>query len=142
VKLYVFTHMQTTGIHAGIQALHAACEMQRKYEVKVANGDAKAANKKLILDTWADKHKTVWIKNGGNHDALNTLYRRLTHYSAELGLPIGRFDESSMNGCTTAVCIVVPDDIANLAFNNDVRFVGGLREELSHILASYRKFAN
>lgn len=133
--------MQTIGIHAGIQALHVACEMQRKYEVKVANGDQKAATKKLILDTWADKHKTVWIKNGGNHDALNSLYRKLTHYSAELGLPIGRFNESSMNDCTTAVCIVVPDDIANLAFNDDVRLSGGIRDELSQLLASYRKFA-
>lgn len=138
MRLYVFTHMQTTGIHAGIQALHAAVEMQRKYEVKAANGDSNSKLKKHNLDVWADHHKTVWVKNGGNHDSLNRLYQELTQFSADMLLPISKFRESSMNNCTTAVAIVVPESVYLLG---EFETLDSLEYKLAALLRKYHRFS-
>lgn len=137
MRLYVFTHMQTTGLHAGIQALHATVDMARKYEQK-AKSDPKSAMKKAVLNEWADNHKTVWLKNGGNHGGLNDLYRKLTHYSACLNLPIGKFEEPSLNWCTTAVCIVVPSFIYDI---QEPETLDSDEAKLAALLRQYPRFA-
>lgn len=114
MRLYSFTNMYTSGIHAGIQTAHVIHEMMRKYEKKYdpsINDGAKLAT----LYDWADNHKTIIVKCAGYHDELVNLYDRLKPYSAQFRLPMGRWRESkeALNNAQTAVCIVVPSDIYN-----------------------------
>lgn len=115
MRLYSFTNMYTSGIHAGIQTAHLVHEMMRKYEKKNdgPHMDLRAATKLGNLYDWADNHKTIIVKCGGYHSALVSLYDELKEYSAYFQLPMGRWRESkdALNNAQTAVGIVVPKEV-------------------------------
>lgn len=108
MRFYSFTNLYTAGIHAGIQTAHAVHEMMHKYN---GRGGMKAET----LYEWAENHKTIIVLQAGYHEALNSLYDELKPISAELELPIIKWNESkaALNGATTAVGIVVPAHVYN-----------------------------
>lgn len=112
MRLYSFTNMYTSGIHAGIQTAHVIHEMMRKYEKKNEGPhmDLRVAEKLSTLYTWADQHKTIIVKSAGYHQHLVDLYSELKEYSGFFHLPLGRWRESkdALNNAQTAVAIVVP----------------------------------
>ncbi len=113
MKLYSFTNMYTSGIHAGIQTAHVISEMLRKYEQahKINPECIVTRNKYLKMIDWADTHQTIVVLNAGGHTSLQNLYRELTQYSADWHLPLGKWYESehALNGAMTAVGLVVDD---------------------------------
>lgn len=119
MRLYSFTNMYTSGIHAGIQTAHVIHEMMRKYEKKKekANSFLESDQPDILkwqaLTKWADEHKTIIVKSAGYHQSLVDLYNELKDYSGFFKLPLGRWRESkdALNNAQTAVCIVVPKSI-------------------------------
>jgi hypothetical protein len=107
-RAYFFTNMYMNGIHAGIQAGHAAVEMSIEYNA--------------IYEQWAADDKTVIVLNGGPQISLEHIFVDLAVYSRHITyeidrvgipmrMPVADFRESfdCLNGALTAVGIIVPD---------------------------------
>ena len=106
-RAYFFINTYLIGIHAGIQAAHAAVEMTLGYN--------------YLYDQWASDHKTIIVLNGGTHSNLEQIYADLVYsaahveyinkYDSGMYMPVSLFKESMdcLNGANTAVGIVVPD---------------------------------
>jgi hypothetical protein len=114
VRFYSFTNRYTSGIHAGIQTAHAVHEMMTKYG---AREDDRAA----AVRGWAEKHKTIIVKQAGYHASLNLLYDEFKEPAARLALPLVRWCESkeALNGATTAIGIIIPPSVYSLRLERD-----------------------
>lgn len=130
MRLYSFTNMYTSGIHAGIQTAHLVHELFSYYTYE----DETAKN---ALYEWASDHKTIIVLNGGYHSDLKSIREQVGTLAIKLGLPWGSFSESAeaLNGAMTAVGIVVPERI----YNHDI-FLSSMPEferELYDLIKSY-----
>jgi len=107
-RFYSFTNMYLSSIQKGIQTGHAISEMS----VEAYFPDAKKAYK-----TWAKKDKTVIVLNGGNQAMLFELYNYAQEFGRNHNLPVIKFheDEQSLNGALTAVGIVLPKSVYDMA---------------------------
>lgn len=131
MRFYSFTNLYTSGIHAGIQTAHAVHEMMTKY-------GARDDDKAKALSEWAERHKTIIVKQAGYHQSLNLLYDELKEPAAWLQLPVIRWCESkeALNGATTAIGIVIPASIYNLRVDRDA-IPQSPEEQLAQIINHY-----
>lgn len=115
MRLYCFANMYTSGIHAGIQSLHATSAMWRRYFNEPDSGQA------AMLCDWEDNHQTVVVLNGGYQSALLELEALLQ--SPDNPFPWCSFNESmeALNGALTAVCIVLPERLYDRTLNGLVK---------------------
>lgn len=108
LRFYCMTNaLYMRPIQLGIQTAHAVGEMSYRH----------AGNK--FFDSWVKDHKTIIVLDGGNHGALETLFPSLmiavsvvrVHLSNRL--PVVKFNEdsASLNCATTAVGIVLPEEV-------------------------------
>lgn len=111
-KVVVFTHSRLSGVHHGIQALHATVELLRKYDEYSHSFSSKY--KQVVK--WADVYKTIWLVDGGRTPDLNKLKKMLQRYN-KVGrdrnvpdLPWAEFREPDMGNMITAIAVVVPDE--------------------------------
>lgn len=104
--MFSFQHFQFAGIHAGIQSGHCWIEMATKYRKECFKGDFERS---MFWD-WAQNHKTVNIRNGGDQ---NRLFEIVELFKDPLNnYPWVKWEEdSSCNNCLTCVSIVVPEKV-------------------------------
>lgn len=125
MRFYAFTNYYLSSLQKGLQAQHATAEMFVDY------GDLAWHPAGVVLDKWAEEHKTTIILNGGNSADLTTLYQELAVIGNELDLPVSCFEEDkqSLNGAMTCVAIVVPENVYSAA--SAIR-AGALCRQRSH----------
>ena len=122
MRAYFLTNMYLSSIQNGIQSAHCLQEINNQY----SNND--------ILKEWADKHKTMYVLNGGTSTQMYEIYKFFTHESNNL--PWHYFHEPSLDNALTCIGIIVPEDIYNRPDKgwSDLTFEG----ELSQLLRSKR----
>lgn len=104
MRLYSFVNYYLSPLQQGLQTAHCVSEYVNKYPISM---------KKSFFEDWANNHKTIIICNGGNSLQLNELYSKLQTFSDLYDYPCTKFNEDaqSLNGATTAVSIVLPENI-------------------------------
>lgn len=115
LRAYHFQNMYLTGIHAGIQTQHCTVEMFLKYtrSSQAAIHTDSDATCEDTLFSWASKHKTTIILNGGYASCLRELCALFE--SKDNPYPWAYFKESdeALNGCVTNVGIILPEKVFN-----------------------------
>lgn len=111
-RLYSFTNMYLSSIQKGIQTAHIVSDMSALW---CDNGPDPIVKK--VFDDWADIDKTIIVLNGGNQKSLEEIYVCLELFGYEHSLPTARFyeDQESLGGALTAVGIILPIEIYELA---------------------------
>ena len=104
--MFSFQHFQFAGIHAGIQSGHCWTDMAVKYRGTAFRGDTRS----IMYWDWAEKHKTVNIRNGGDQDGLIDIIRLFQRVDNPYPWQQWR-EDSSCNECLTNVSIVVPSKV-------------------------------
>ena len=111
-RLYsIVPGLYLSDIQKGIQTAHLVHELFTKY----AHQDDKQEEYQKLLD-WADDHKTIIVLSGNDQDGLeNYQTTTIPLLARKYRLPYGKFHESksALNGCMTAVGLVVPDFLYN-----------------------------
>lgn len=104
MRLYSFTNSGfIKEIQNGLQTAHVVAELFLSY--------TEGKEHEVLVD-WAKNHKTIIILRGGNHQELQILFDDLAYISETLELPLEIFQEDeTQNHLTTAVSIVVPEEI-------------------------------
>lgn len=121
MRLYTFVNLYLSDIQRGIQSLHVLGNMIAKY----TDEDRSWAEEKMDMITdWAKNHKTVIVLNGGNQASLVQICGDIENSWIGPKLPHACFyeDGQSLNGCLTAVGIIVPEYIYETA-----RMMRGIR---------------
>jgi hypothetical protein len=110
MKAFVFINAILRPIQQGIQGGHALLEMATKYRDWKGN----KAEADMFWD-WAKAHKTVAFCSAGFHGGIQSWYKFV--FNNHHGLPRGLFreDNDTLNGLMTAVAIVVPGHLYNVA---------------------------
>jgi hypothetical protein len=108
MRAYFFTNFYLSPIQHGIQSAHVLHEMFRKYN------NAPMLNHYDTLCDWADNHKTIIVKNGGE---TNTMLR-IKELCGKMNLPSAYFNEPSLDGALTCVGIIVPDRFYDRTVSN------------------------
>lgn len=112
LRIFHFGHFMLSSIQQGIQAAHAQTEMAVAYlgggVVSELGGGRAEIN---MYREWAEEHKTIVCKNGGNSEALARIHD--TIFREDATFPRSSFDESedALNGTLTNVAIVLPERI-------------------------------
>lgn len=102
MRAYFFTNFYLSPIQHGIQSAHVLHEMFRKYQT---SGIIPDVEKLKLLNDWADNHKTIIVKNGGETSTMN----RINELCAKMMLPYAYFNEPSLDNSLTCVGIIVPE---------------------------------
>jgi len=110
MRAYFFGNMYLSSIQQGIQAAHCVSEIFSKYQ-KYHNGEYKYD----ILYTWAKRHKTMILLNGGYASNLEEIIKFFAH--KQNSYPWAKFKEEkdSLNNSTTCVGIVLPAKVYDAA---------------------------
>jgi hypothetical protein len=105
LRLYSFVNFYLSSIQQGVQTGHAAVDLVRKYS-KVSLTDPVNA---MMVDRWADDHKTFIILNGGNMASMTSILGA----AALSGYPYASFyeDSDSLGGILTCVAVVLPEKV-------------------------------
>lgn len=105
LRMFTFGHFMLSSIQQGIQAAHAITEMFVNYP---EDSDDPVAGP---LYKWAEDHKTLVCKNGGDTEALDEIHDLFT--DEDNNYPWHWFSESSkaLNSSITCVAIVLPERI-------------------------------
>ena len=107
MRAYFFNNQYLAGIHNGIQAGHAICDMWSGFfERFLKAGSWTLPVPFEALRNICRDHKTWIILNAGDHDALNEFYDFL---HGQNDLPFCRFKEPGLNYATTSVAVVLSD---------------------------------
>lgn len=106
MKLYFYNNSKCMGPQSGIQALHAAVELLTKYY------DDSELHSKFVdmIHTWATKHKTVVVLNGGSHYDLQSMLLQLKGNKES---PYAYFNEEDLNDALTSVAILCTQDMVD-----------------------------
>jgi hypothetical protein len=70
-----------------------------------------------LLNSWATDYKTMILLNGGEHEALDNLYKNL---SGQTSYPFTMFQEPGLNFANTAVVVILPERM----YDDTARSVG------------------
>jgi len=111
LRMYFLVQYNISPIQQGIQALHACVEYQQKYGNTVE------------YKTWAKKHKTVILLNGGtsndglgffygNNQQLGTMEMHLIDLEKNK-IKCAAFYEPDLNYCCSAIAFLVPETVYN-----------------------------
>ncbi len=106
--MFSFQHFQFAGIHAGIQSGHCWVEMLVKYSTLKGSGNNR--KKTSTLWNWAESHKTVSIRNGGDQNNLLEISALFRDSNSSYPWASWR-EDSSCNNCLTCVSIIVPERV-------------------------------
>lgn len=109
MRAYFFTNMYLSSIQHGIQSAHVLHEMFRKYNIMDYD------LQKLLYD-WADNHKTIIVKNGGD----TTMMLNIKDLCSQMNLPYAYFYEPSLDNVLTCIGIIVPEKYYNIDIINTV----------------------
>lgn len=109
LRMFTFGHFMLSSIQQGIQAAHAITEMFTFYHRPDTSETASPDG--TLLYSWANQHKTMVCKNGGDTEALENILETLN--VGENHFPFHGFHESdgALNGSLTCIAIVVPERI-------------------------------
>lgn len=110
-RFYSFTNMYLSSIQKGIQTAHAVSEM-------TVDLTKRSKKQKKMYKRWAAGDKTVIVLNGGNQKMLNNIYSTFKQVEADgWDFPFTYFneDEDSLNGALTAVAILLPKCVYEVA---------------------------
>ena len=119
MRLYSFVNsVYLSDKQLGIQTAHLVHTMSDKYEDAVES--IPVAGSHPVEDfnfarghyrLWSRKHKTIYVCQGGDCEALWERYEKIRSLARPIGLPYARFYESkgALNGALTAVGLVVPE---------------------------------
>lgn len=113
MRCYHFGNYYMSSIQQGIQAAHCQMELFVKYDKTIVPGYN--TKQKQELYDWAENHKTMICLNGGNLQGLKDI--ESLFQSEQNIFPWATFyeDEMSLGGILTNVCIVLPEDIYEIA---------------------------
>lgn len=124
MRLYSIVNMYMQGIHAGIQTAHAVHTLAQKYDLHTLHGEDIPA--RGVYERWVENHKTIYVKRGGDHEGLESLYTRVRPLCKLLGLPHVKWRESNaaLRGATTAIGIVIPSDVYDYSYTGPMMSLG------------------
>lgn len=94
LRLYSFVHACLSPLQKGLQTAHAVTELMRYEDL-------------MVLD-WAEFHKTIIIKNGGDCQNLNLIVKEFKKLDNSYPWSSFREDKETLNGAITAVVIILP----------------------------------
>jgi hypothetical protein len=115
--MFSFQHFQFAGIHAGIQSGHCWVEMAAHYKGSPYNGKYK------MFWEWAQSHKTVNIRNGGDQTGLIDIIKILKR--PDNPYPWMQWQEDkSCNHCLTNVSIIVPEHVYSFEMQSGCTNIG------------------
>ncbi len=103
-KLYSFTNIYLSGGQKGLQTTHAAIQMSREY-TPYNRFDPWSPQEVMFCD-WADNHKTIIIKDGGDH---NRLVEILKIFEVSSDYPYSSFAEDALRNTVTSVVAILPE---------------------------------
>lgn len=110
LRFYSFCQVYLSSIQQGIQTGHAAVDIVRKY---TASGNPFNANvtleKTVMVENWADCHKTFVTLNGGNHMSLNNIL--ITVAQSPFPWVCFNEDQDSLNSMLTCVGVILPENV-------------------------------
>lgn len=109
MRAYFFGNMYLSSIQQGIQAQHCTAELFVKY------GPSMVGEQERLLYTWAKKHKTSILLNGGDCAGLSEIFQVLD--SPVNPYPWAVFIESNdaLRNVLTCVGIILPERIYEAA---------------------------
>ena len=124
MRCYHFGNYYMSSIQQGIQAAHCQMELFVKYrdlcglyldDYQMSTAEYEYQEKVDDLYDWAENHKTMICLNGGNLQGLKDI--ESLFQSEQNMFPWATFyeDEMSLGGILTNVCIVLPEDIYEIA---------------------------
>lgn len=129
MRYYGFGNYYLSSLQQGLQAHHVCVEMFNAYgrfrdlQANGQIGDDHVLYKGwLMLDDWAQNHKTIVLLNGGNSADLAELRLFLMKGGSEYPYSAFREDEQSLNSAMTSVGIILP---AKIYDNAAIRRRGG-----------------
>jgi hypothetical protein len=108
LRFYAVNNMYLSSIQQGIQPGHALGEMFVKYR---RQGPKTA---KDLLWSWAEKHKTWIVLNGGYQSELQKFADFLKSKKNPFPWACFHEEEDALNGALTSVCVVLPERVYNL----------------------------
>lgn len=112
LRLYTCVNFYLSSIQQGIQSAHVVSDLFTEYSTKTKPG--------RTLNTWAKKHKTMIVLNGGMNSDLEADVQALYDIGVEETFALTHFEEepaalgraqTATKGQTTAWGIVLPDTI-------------------------------
>jgi hypothetical protein len=95
-----------SGIHAGIQAGHAAVELMQKYYCK---DSLEGEIKKIMVLDWAQTHKTFIVLNGGMSPAIHEMKAHLEKF--ENPYPWSFFIEPDADNLLSSLVVILPEEM-------------------------------
>lgn len=116
MRAIFFLNQYLAGIHCGIQAGHAINQMWSEYfeafnAIKTGPTPQSARRRREdtfnLLREFSSNHKTFVLLNGGDHDALLTLWSFLG--SSHNTCPFSIVYEPGLNDAATCVVIILPE---------------------------------
>jgi hypothetical protein len=109
MRLYTFTNYYLSSLQKGLQSAHVVSELFSKYNAPYK--DVLVAD---YLWFWANDHRTIIIKDGGNHQNLMLIAKMLNKPQNPYPWALVREDGPSLNKAATAVGIVLPEKFYKL----------------------------
>jgi hypothetical protein len=96
MRLYSFVNFYLSSIQQGIQTAHLVAEL--------------ALNERHNQDfvSWATRHKTIVVLNGGNSREIADTFLFLLTHGDEFAISLFKEDEDSLNNAITCTGIVLP----------------------------------
>ena len=124
MRLYTFGNYYLSSVQQGIQSAHGVSQLFVKYQnncISVIDDYQPSIEEYRYMDIvdnlydWAENHKTMICLNGGNLQGLKDI--ESLFQSEQNIFPWATFyeDEMSLGGILTNVCIVLPEDIYEIA---------------------------
>lgn len=104
LRAYFFVNQYISGIHAGIQSLHALSEVHNKYY-------GTATQEEAMLRDWEANHKTVIVLEGGYQSRLEELLVQFSEIQHNYPFASFREEKDALNCAMTAVCIILPEQV-------------------------------
>lgn len=120
MRAYFFGNMYLSSIQNGIQSAHCVSEMFKKYETNCGIEVPLLAHNrefttKDVLYTWAKRHKTMILLNGGYASNLDEIAKFFARKHNPYPWAKFKEEEASLNKATTCVGIVLPAKIYDAA---------------------------
>lgn len=94
MRLYSFTNYYLSSIQQGIQTAHMVAEMSLKNDPDFIS--------------WAQRHKTIIVLNGGNSRDIAETYLFLINRGNEFSISMFKEDKDSLDDAMTCTGIVLP----------------------------------
>lgn len=120
MRAYYFCNYYLSSIQQGIQSLHVTAEMFLKY--------SEASNYGRMLYDWATEHKTVVVKNGGDHTQISEIADLCA--SDDNPYPWAQFVEEGIGDQLTCVGVILPsivydaaDELRKMPFSRREQFL-------------------